>query len=81
MRRTDAAVFVYNIQSRESFLLFGGWRDRLHRENEHMPIALVGCTTPFEDAHAREVTAAEARKLAEACGGVFFEFGYVLYYY
>lgn len=26
--------------------------------------------------HTREVTSAEARKIAEACGGIFFEIGY-----
>eukprot|EP00026_Physarum_polycephalum_P007240 Phypoly_transcript_07298.p1 GENE.Phypoly_transcript_07298~~Phypoly_transcript_07298.p1 ORF type:complete len:330 (+),score=60.90 Phypoly_transcript_07298:104-1093(+) len=76
VRQTQAAIFVYNIYSRESFLLFGSWRDRLHREFEHMPIALVGCSDRTgEDGHTREVTVAEARKVAESCSGAFFEIG------
>ena len=77
MRQTQAAIFVYNIYSRESFLFFASWRDRLHREYEHMPIAFVGCSDRMgEDAHTREVTVAEARKVAESCSGAFFEIGY-----
>lgn len=75
MRHGEGAVFVYSVYNRESFLKFESMRERLDRE-VHVPIAIVATPDAAEEVgFIREVTTAEGRKLAESCGGMFYEYG------
>ena len=76
MRNGDGYVIVYSITSTTSFLEANSFREQLYRVldkeiTEHVSIALCGNKCDLEP--ERQVQQAEAQKLAEEWGVIFFE--------
>ncbi|KAN0011789.1 hypothetical protein ACTFIU_007358 [Dictyostelium citrinum] len=72
-RSSQGFIFVYNVNSRESFLSFLKFRDKIIHEKgtENILMAMVGLTSPLinqesgEESCIREVTHQEAKRMAD----------------
>ncbi|KAM9960618.1 hypothetical protein ACTFIW_009762 [Dictyostelium discoideum] len=72
-RSSQGFIFVYNVNSRESFLSFLKFRDKIIHEKgtENILMAMVGLTSPLinqesgEESCIREVTQQEAKRMAD----------------